>query len=344
MTFINFPFFVRYLFFVTKLLVLKSDYVELDFSNANCSLSAYNDQEFCTGFKSWSELNNLSNITLYLASVHLGVRSINIRPVTPLRLNSELQMYQLVSFPSPLVKFFRFNFMRISGLDVWPWSNELNASKSLAGLPARIAFEQSYIEFYKNGTPLSHFNCNESLIPHENFTLFNAFSSVLFQRRNKYSSDPVCPFIFANANLLIFLLDSQIDTLILRNLFQFQALTTNVSKIQLNSTIVALMISGYGFTLDASLIHPLIFEKAEMVNIVFTVGSIEDGVFKNFNNLQFLCCSMRTSSMQCELLFEQELWTLRSDRQSTCSRRIQRILVYSSWRVCTCTYVCMCGT
>jgi hypothetical protein len=214
---------------------------------------------------------------------------INLLPVKPIRFSSELDIYSLVNAFARGQHFglgnqnFVVNLIGLNGIDVVPWST---IESELMGKYQRfkIAFENTVIEFYKNGQPVSDLDCSTSLIRPDSPTLFNVFWFVEFVAQSIYPDKPICPFIFKNANLTGIAISKHIDAILIRNLWVFQAIKNHESVI--NSNIEILTVRGYGFTLDTSLISPLVFEKIQCLAIYISIGAIQADLFKDFSFLE----------------------------------------------------------
>jgi hypothetical protein len=95
-------------------------------------------------------------------------------------------------------------------------------------------------------------------------------------------------------------------------LWTFQEYITNESTI--NSNIDSFYIDGNGYSLDTSLMHPLVFETVNSVFVSGTIGSIQTDLFKHFKRIYSV-------SLQLDSLdrFVHEIgikWTLSMPNQS----------------------------
>jgi hypothetical protein len=118
-------------------------------------------------------------------------------------------------------------------------------------------------------------------------TFFNIISRIIFNQKNKYPSEAICPYIFSNSKLTILAIFFQIKTILISNLWSFNnSESSNESTI--NSNITELDLKGYGYSLDASVLHPLVFELLQWIEIYRSLESIQTGLFNNVNQLQSL--------------------------------------------------------
>jgi hypothetical protein len=247
----------------------------------------------CDRFQSWNELNEMfSN-----ASFAKLKPSINIHPSAPIALTSELDLVDLLedlnvkkSKKNKLI----VNFIGINGIDVTPWSNEIDTS---ADLPLYISFENSEIKFSINGS--DDIKCSPDLIlpPRSTInetiitpTLFNIFSVVIFANNNKYPSETVCPYLFAYSKLKKLKILGQLRSVLINNLWEFTSIETNRSTI--SSSVQELEVKGFGFSLDTSLMHPLVFRDVHEVEIFRSIDSIQTDIFNYFIQTDTVTISM----------------------------------------------------
>jgi hypothetical protein len=231
---------------------------------------------FCDGFSSWHELNSYLDETPRT----MILSNVNLKPEKPIALTSKLNMTALINVfgggidshlssvytpASPFV----INLLGIDGLDLAPWTDEC----SYYPRSVQIEFEQSRIEFNTDKT-----DCSASelltILTQTPRTLFNSVAQVAFNYNNKYPSStqrPICPYMFFNASLNFLQIFSQVDAILISNLWQFQPYGTRneTSVTTISSRVYSLFLQGFGFTLDTSLLHPLVFEFLETVLFLF---------------------------------------------------------------------------
>jgi hypothetical protein len=253
--------------------------IQLEAVEATITCITQNNEDLCFYFKSWTDLNNVTRQPFYAISS----TTINLLPTRPIALTSELDIASLAeAFVNGQLlgnenQQFIVNMIDLNGMDVVPW---LNAKLFMGNQSLKIAFENSQIEFYINGTPMSDLNCSQSLIPQATPTIFNIFWSVYYGMKNVYPHKPICPFIFKNASLFGLTISSHIDAILIRNLWTFQAIDTNSSI--LDSSIESLKLIGYGYTLDTSLLNPLVFKRIDCLTIRNSINAIQPGLFAHF--------------------------------------------------------------
>jgi hypothetical protein len=177
------------------------------------------------------------------------------------------------------------NIIGIHGIEVAPWVNKASFAE------LTVSFVNSQIEFYINGTSINDLKCSNKLIPSYQIypTIFNIFSKLIFQLDDKYPSQPICPYIFSNSRLLEMDIFHQIDAILVKNMVKFQLCNNNSnSNESINSHISTLQVSGYGFRLDTSLMHPFVFEHVFTLSIFKSIGSIQPDLFAHFNYIHFI--------------------------------------------------------
>jgi hypothetical protein len=91
-----------------------------------------------------------------------------------------------------------------------------------------------------------------------------------------------------NAYLSYLILGGLVDTFLLSNKFKFQTDETDISSLSINSTIDELDLFGYDYKLDETLLHPLVFERIQLIEFYGTVGSIQLDMFESFAFLSSL--------------------------------------------------------
>jgi hypothetical protein len=251
-----------------------------------------NNTAVCDGFKSWSDLKQLVNST-NKTSLAANNSYITLHPAAAIVLTNELDVIALIDAfhhgsaisKSLINQKSTINMLGLVGLDVAPWPH-ISFNTSLM-----LSFDNSKIEFYMNGTTLSDFNCSDNSIRQflarigegsMKQTIFNTFASIEFLYKNQYSDQHVCPYIFSNAKLSWIYIYSQVDAILVKNLWKFKIIG-NANETTINSSIIGLSVGGYGFSLDESLAHPLVFEHVQTMSILSSIESIKAGLFLNFN-------------------------------------------------------------
>jgi hypothetical protein len=283
-------------------------------------------------FTSWSDLRkglNNSNLSAFTTNSS----ELSLHPAKPIILTSEIEIWQLAAVKTGVSnQNLTLNIIGLSGLEVAQWSNQAGFSS------ATLFIENSKVEFYVNGTKASNLGCSSNLLlpfhsPHKppssqlNFSLFNVFTSIYFAHNNIYSADPICPYIFSNVNMNTICIFSQIDTFLMANLWRFQTAT---ELIPLNSTISDYKINGYGYRLDTQVLDPLVFESLLYLSIFESIGSIQNDLFGNFQqilSIQFTLYSFRNFFHKIGIA-----WTLHLN-SSLQQRLVAFTKAHSSWIV-----------
>jgi hypothetical protein len=179
------------------------------------------------------------------------------------------------------------NFIRISGIDLLSWSNNFTNSS------IKIEFENSQIGFFMNGTSLStnESDCSKKQLLHGKVatpSFFSVFSIVRFCYSNFYPSDAaISPCAFSNANMQLLDIWSLLDTVLVRNIWRFFPFQ-NSNETTIKSLILELDLTGYGYRLDTSIMHPLVFESTQTLWIYNSIGSIQADLFKYLKQINFV--------------------------------------------------------
>jgi hypothetical protein len=176
------------------------------------------------------------------------------------------------------------NMLGIDGIEINAWPS------LLVNYFIEIIFQNSLIEFYLNGALLSgNKTCSKEYFNEKaagNVTFFKVFQTVIFALANSYpSGEPSCPYMFENATMQTFEIWGQIDTILIRNIFQFIPFN-NYSKVTaINADIQEVALCGYGYNLDTNILHPLVFKTTNWILIFKSVGSIQTNLFQNLSQL-----------------------------------------------------------
>jgi hypothetical protein len=244
----------------------------------------------CDLFSSWIELKQSLNGTILSNLGDHDDINIVVHPSKPIMLTSDIDIEQLVGVFNGGVWLINYQpltlkMIGVAGIDVAFWTANLSDATDS---PISILFENSQVEFYRNGTSLaSDEECfSKDMISGKtaNHTFFDVFSSVGFESSdNKFlSNEPICPYIFSKAQLDWIDIKSQFDSLLINNIWRFKSFN-NSNLTTINSSIQSLHIQGYGYNLDTSLMNPLVFEATELLAIHGSIGSIQADLFKYLN-------------------------------------------------------------
>jgi hypothetical protein len=250
------------------------------YAYCGCEVQKESNSLYCNGFQSWSDLNKMINNSLNPSATIIN--NAYIQPNTPIVLSSELDIASL--FTTLNISgdaYFAFNMRNLSGIDVVAWPSGVTR--------VQIEIDESRIEFFMNGKPLSEYTCSVGMmIPFlkssNNASFFNLFSEITFFTQNQYSSQPVCPYIFAYAKLDVLTINEQTDS----NRWRFQSFGINESTTTIYSDIGILSLHGFGCKLDESFMNPLVFESVHDLGIYNSISSIQPDLFKFFEKLSDL--------------------------------------------------------
>jgi hypothetical protein len=244
----------------------------------------------CDDFKSWSELNTILNES---QAISTNTTLISIHPSEPIQLTSDLNITRLMSCFYDIDMEtndqdieMTFDILGISGIDFMLWPM---IAKMRAHLKVGISFEQSRIEFYRNGTLLTDNQCSAEMIykyRDNTNTFFKLFKDITFKRQNTYPENSICPYLFSATNLNSLSIYSLADSVVVSNLWIFKSVDTNETT--MNSRIYWLNLAGYGFDLDTGLMHPLVFESVQSLFIYRSIESIQVDLFKHFSQMSYV--------------------------------------------------------
>jgi hypothetical protein len=237
----------------------------------------------CFEFASWSELIvaiNETNADL------TDVGELNIKPSEVILLTGELdfqRVSEIMCYKAPNNYDACHNFMEVyiaglKGVDVaCGWTHP----------GFMLTLLSSTLAFYYSGSSPGHYQCNEKTILEtlaKNGSFFK-FNNLVFKSTVKYDQEnPVCPFLFANAQLNELDLYGLVDSFLVSNLFKSQLVNSSSSTV--NSSISDLEMHGYNYALDESLLNRLIFEQVQNLHMFGSIGSIQSDLFKSsFNQI-----------------------------------------------------------
>jgi hypothetical protein len=176
------------------------------FKQAGC-FSSYGPL-YCNGFDSREEVvTEMSNL---ISNNNLNTYKINFKPKKKLTLTSQLD-FQKAYNNSPPSKLY-LTFYELNAIEVLDWM--LNESKNFY----YIAFHTSNVKFSVNGVAPDQNECTEEILQtsHNNThrtTFFSYFNQLEFKSSAVFDPDnPVCPFVFADAELISIGLEGLVDS------------------------------------------------------------------------------------------------------------------------------------
>jgi hypothetical protein len=215
------------------------------------------------------------------------VCTFDLNPDKPITLTSEISQIRKQVQPLPYFDCNNSFTIEVSGIrgvevagDGWTISDKLTSN----GDKFTLTVISSTMLFYVNGTPLGEYECRDNLV--KNFirgTFFNYFDDIVFGTAVDFGkSGPICPFIFANAQLDSFEIDSLVDCFLVTNLFQFQEVKATSF---INSAIGDLWLRGYNFQLNESVMNSLAFEQVQTLGLEGTISGIQVDFKKSFKYL-----------------------------------------------------------
>jgi hypothetical protein len=247
-------------------------------------------EEICDSFKSWLDLKQSINRTTFYTFNQYSSLFLNVHPLKPIRLTSEFDIVKLVGSYNGGKwvsdnQSLQLDMIGMSGIDVAKWPANL-ATESLT-----IHIENSYIAFYLNGTLFSQSSlCSQGLIESQTDeqSFFIVFPRVSFESTNHYPSDEsFCPYVFSNAQMEWVAIYGLADAVLIKNIWSFMS-EKKLNETTINSNIQGLVLRGYGYNLDTSLMHPLVFEQTEWIRIYNSIKSIQTDLFQYFRRVSIL--------------------------------------------------------
>jgi hypothetical protein len=286
-----------------------------EFAQPKCVIHNQTDWQveiYCFEFNSWPEVVALMNSTVVAADNTTDltlVRQLAMKPSEAIVLTGELDLSKLYKLLNPLGSSSLSNaelgveIGGLKGLDVVSgWRVQKNKVKSndASKESFSLTVDSSFVAFYMGGHAPGDYDCKtekqfmlEYKINLTAGTVFNYFSRVEFLESVKYDqTNPVCPYLFTNANLYIMGIAELVNSFLVTNIFRLQHANTSSSS-SINSTVSTLYIHGYNFILDESLLHPLVFERVKKLQIFGSIGAIQVDLFKaSFKQLRSIWIQM----------------------------------------------------
>jgi hypothetical protein len=262
-------------------------YADFKYDQPKCELSRANPAILeCFNFNSWSQL---LGAVMNTTKVDLTqVNYLQVRPNVPLVLTKELDWRIVSNIICSLANLNAYacnqqltiSISDLKGVDItsgWKKNRHFNSYM--------INFFSSTMSFQVNGD--AQYECSEAQMIQDakkniTYEFFNYMKFIVFDKSIVYNNEnrPVCPYWFANVNRLqLMSIDGIVDSFLVKNIFRFQS--SNSSK-SINSTVDQLLLGGYNYALDRSLIHSLVYEQIAFLNIQGTIASIANDLFKSF--------------------------------------------------------------
>jgi hypothetical protein len=247
---------------------------------------------FCLRFDSWPQMMTLLNASAATSNL-TTMRVLYIKPSSAIVLTSELALFTFFDIlntqSSTSIDYFNVYISGLKGVDVvGDWQMKPNYTTDLT-----LYVYSSNLAFFMNGQAPGEYDCittNQQFLLNYGThfvsrTLFNYFDLIVLDKSVKYDQEtPVCPYLFTNAQISKLCIDSLVDSFLIRNVLQFQQVR-NYSSFTINSRILKLDLKGYNFKLDDSLMHPLVFEQVQELNIIGSVNAIQIDLLKSFKYL-----------------------------------------------------------
>jgi hypothetical protein len=236
----------------------------------------------CDNFTTWPDLNKILSSSQCNPTDN-PLFSLTIRPSEQIALANELNLTALGQAVGNSISNMILTFININGIDIIPWSS-MNDAFHL------FRFEHSAIEFYVNKILASDFKCSSDLVDGSATTFFNLFIQIAFLQGNSYPSQTICPYIFLNGFTDSVTINGLSNSKLIKNLWRFQSYERNETTKTIYSGILFFHVQGFNFSLDTSLLHPLVFENIASLAVYGSVGSIQTDLFEHFQKLNNIHC------------------------------------------------------
>ena len=138
---------------------------------------------------------------------------------------------------------------------------------------------ESYFDFYIGDEIIDQNNCNQSLL--NNYNYFLQIQFLCLQKNVKFQTQ-ICPYLFEKVIFDGFLIFELSKSLLSKNLLQFNSLPIEQD---LKSEINHFEVYGYQIDLNEKLLNKYVFKRMYVFSFYGQINSIEEGVFKDFNQM-----------------------------------------------------------
>ena len=179
-----------------------------------------------------------------------------------------------------------FTFSNLNGIDIETSGPIFSITPAFEGADYDFSFANLILAFYYKGELIDQRLCDMDLLGEIDVNLFSNLSSVAFS--GNMNIKPVCPYVFRNAHIELFILDSFEMDLVQTRGFQFLKLK-NADNYSLHARFNQIrFVRVFHFVLDHETLNSMIFESVRSLDIGGYLRSIESDVFKSFNHITAL--------------------------------------------------------
>jgi hypothetical protein len=174
----------------------------------------------------------------------------------------------------------------VKGIEVlsdWPKARKSLGIITSESVTFSVAFSFSTITLFIDNQQLT---CNEEILSIKwktnlTNTIFNLYSLITFDKSVIYDQTaPWCPYFFKNAYLTTLEIDGIVDTFLVTNLLKFQQ-DTQANTTSINSTVQEIIVKGYNYKLDETILDKLAFEQVTYLAMHGSIAAIQPDLFKS---------------------------------------------------------------
>ena len=207
-------------------------------------------------------------------SVHFRVALLQFIPNQPLVLDSKLNMSGLNIIATSLT----IHFTNLKGINVFADSkfglNPLLINSFL------IDISYSNLAYYKNGLYFEIEDCYANL---SEASFFKTVQGLVYRNFNFYAK-PICPRLFNNSSLRLFVIGHISNSLLNKNIFEFMSVDSR-EKEKISNQLETVYVTLTYERLTSKILNELVFKNIKCLSISFRLDDIESDLFKNLNKL-----------------------------------------------------------
>nr|QVK46032.1 G protein-coupled receptor [Proales similis] len=185
----------------------------------------------------------------------------------------------------------QFDVVYLSGFSGIDLNSDITSLSSQIS-PVQLIFEFSKLKLEIEAHRLTE--CTNRVIQSTRVEL--NFAVISFYTGISYP-EPVCSGLFKNARLDVLVLNGIINSLVKRNILQFEeTVEQNQSAVEINSKVNSLSMQGlYGLKLNKKLIPAQIFKKTSSISFKGVVRSFEPGLLKAFTSIKSIVFNLNNA-------------------------------------------------
>jgi hypothetical protein len=232
--------------------------------------------------------NNLSELNFNQCKEPISVNNWGLNPSSKIILDNTLNLkgliFELLNKKADTIFFHLSNF---KGFDLL--SNPFNEIKFIS--KTKLIYKIWYIEsttifdFYLNNKLIQEKDClNNNNNNNKNWNNLITNSESYFLSINAFFSLKTCPYIFENTSIYMIIFNKIITSFINSNKLTF----LTIKNSSLNSRIFFAEFDLYRIQFDGNLFNEAIFKKTVVLQINGILNSIQNDLFKSFNDLKII--------------------------------------------------------